>query len=200
MPTPPLLGPAFEEALQYAAALHRAQRRKGGDVPYVAHLLAVTAHVLEHGGDQDEAIAALLHDAVEDQGGASTRDEILQRFGARVCAIVDGCTDTDVTPKPPWRARKEAFLRRLTRADRSVALVVGCDKLHNLRSVVNEYRQAGEALWERFRGGREGSLWYYERVSELLADQLPATLLAELQRVYAELQSLLAATAASDST
>ncbi len=188
-----LLGPRFEDALLYAAKLHREQRRKGGDIPYVAHLLAVTSLVLEHGGDETEAIAAMLHDAIEDQGGASTREEIRQRFGERVCEIVDGCTDTEVTPKPPWRERKETFLARLAEADTSVALVVAADKLHNLRSVVAEYRRLGPALWSRFRGGREGSLWYYQRVGELLDGRAPSTLMAELRRTHAELEALMAA-------
>lgn len=191
MPDAPILGPTFDEALRYAAELHRHQRRKGGDIPYVAHLLSVTSLVLEHGGDEEEAIAALLHDAVEDQGGAPTRAKILERFRERVCAIVDGCTDTDAEPKPPWRERKEAFLARLAEADRSVALVVAADKLHNLRSVVAEYRQLGPALWRRFRGGRDGSLWYYERVVELLDGRAPEGLLGELRRTHAELAALM---------
>src|SRR6266571_1946710 len=113
----------FEEALTFATQLHAKQLRKGTTIPYVAHLLAVTALVLENGGDEDEAIAALLHDAIEDQGGAATREAIRRRFGERVVAIVHGCTDTDVTPKPPWRARKEAYIEHLRHASPSERLV-----------------------------------------------------------------------------
>ena len=110
------LGERFEEALVYATRLHGAQLRKGSAVPYVAHLLAVTALVLEDGGGEEEAVAALLHDAVEDQGGDATRQEIRRRFGDHVTALVDGCTDTDVVPKPPWRERKERYLEHLATA------------------------------------------------------------------------------------
>src|SRR3954470_1989487 len=113
----------FRDALVYAAELHVDQVRKGSDTPYVAHLLAVTSLVLEHGASEDEAIAALLHDAIEDQGGAATREEIRRRFGDAVTAIVDGCTDADVIPKPPWRARKEAYVAHVRTAPPSVRLV-----------------------------------------------------------------------------
>src|SRR5437660_4807656 len=121
----------FEEALTFATQLHAQQVRKGTRIPYVAHLLAVTALVLENGGDEDEAIAALLHDAIEDQGGAATREEIRRHFGNRVVEIVDGCTDAEVIPKPPWRPRKETFIAHLREASASVRLVVASDKLHN---------------------------------------------------------------------
>src|SRR5438045_2699042 len=106
----------FDEALLFAAQRHQKQHRKGTRIPYVAHLLSVAALVLEDGGDEDEAIAALLHDAVEDQGGAEMRSEVAERFGERVATIVDGCTDTDVTPKPPWRARKVAYIAHVRHA------------------------------------------------------------------------------------
>ena len=180
----------FREALDYAATLHAAQVRKGSQTPYVAHLLGVAAIALEHGADEDEAIAALLHDAVEDQGGPPTGDEIRRRFGGRVADIVDGCTDADTTPKPPWRERKEAFLVRLATADRSVRLVVAADKLHNARSVVADYRQFGETLWRRFTGGRSGTLWYYRAVASLLKDVWPGALVDELVRTVDDLERL----------
>lgn len=158
---PLLLSDRFTAALCYAAELHRSQARKGTRIPYLSHLLAVGSLVLEHGGTEDEAIAALLHDAVEDQGGAATGEEIRRRFGDAVYAIVQGCTDTDITPKPPWRARKEAYLARLGRASDSVLLVSAADKLHNARTVLEAYRSCGEQVWERFRGGKVGTLWYY---------------------------------------
>lgn len=182
----------FEEALVYACRLHAGQRRKGREVPYIGHLLGVASLVLEHGGAEDEAIAALLHDAVEDQGGTATRQEIARRFGEQVATIVDGCTDADVMPKPPWRARKETFIARLASASPSVRLVVSADKLHNARAVLEDYRLIGEALWERFRGGRAGSLWYYRAIAEALAAVAPTLLTAELNRVVTELERLAA--------
>src|SRR6266705_4170467 len=126
----------FEEALIFATRLHASQSRKGSAIPYIAHLLAVTALVLENGGNEDEAIAALLHDAIEDQGGAATREIIRHRFGDTVVTIVDGCTDAEVIPKPPWRPRKEAYIAQLRDASASVRLVSAADKLHNARTVL----------------------------------------------------------------
>ncbi len=147
----------------------------------------MTAIVLEHGGDEDEAIAALLHDAIEDQGGAATRDQIQRRFGDRVAAIVEGCTDADTMPKPPWRERKEKYIAHLATAQRSVLLVSAADKLHNARSIVDDYRQHGELLWQRFTGGRDGSLWYYREVTSALQARLPGQLTDELRRAVDEL-------------
>jgi (p)ppGpp synthase/HD superfamily hydrolase len=158
----------FERALVFATRLHRDQRRKGSGVPYVSHLLAVCELTLEYGGDEDEAIAALLHDAIEDQGGAVARAEILKKFGARVTEIVDGCTDTDESPKPAWRARKENYIRHVEVASASVRLVSACDKLHNARSLLMDYRVFGEDLWSRFTGRRDGTLWYYRAMVNAL--------------------------------
>jgi (p)ppGpp synthase/HD superfamily hydrolase len=158
----------FYEALGFAAGLHAQQRRKGSDVPYIAHLLAVTAIVLEHGGSEDEAIAALLHDAVEDQGGPPMLAEIRARFGDNVAEIVAGCTDTDQVHKPSWRLRKERYIAHLRHAPFSVRFVSAADKLHNARSVLADYRQHGEALWPRFTGNRDGTLWYYRAVTDAL--------------------------------
>jgi GTP pyrophosphokinase len=185
-----MLSERFATALTLAASLHRAQRRKGTTIPYIAHLLAVAGLVLEHGGDEDEAIAGLLHDAVEDQGGAATLAEIERRFGSRVAAIVVGCSDTDTTPKPPWRARKEAYLTHLDSASASVRLVSAADKLHNARSLLADYRQIGEALWPRFTGGRDGTLWYYRALLERYRTHGDGPLVAELGRVVAELERL----------
>jgi GTP pyrophosphokinase len=185
-----MLTSRFEDALIYATRLHAAQVRKATAVPYVAHLLGVAAIVLENGGDEDEAIAALLHDAVEDQGGAATREEIRRRFGERVTAIVDGCTDTDVTPKPPWRARKEAYIAHVRHADRSVRLVSAADKLYNVRSLARDYRQLGEELWARFNGGRDGTLWYYRGLVDAFRAAGSTPLVEELARTVDELESL----------
>ena len=144
----------FEQALVLAHQLHANQVRKGTTIPYIGHLLAVTAIVIENGGSEDEAIAALLHDAVEDQGGATTREEIRQRFGENVAVIVDGLSDTDQTPKPPWRARKEAYIAHLSEASSSVLLVSLADKIHNAGSILRDLRNEGVSVWSRFKGGR----------------------------------------------
>jgi (p)ppGpp synthase/HD superfamily hydrolase len=153
----------FKAALCYATDLHAEQIRKGSGVPYVAHLLGVTSLVLEYGGTEDEAIAALLHDAVEDQGGPETRLKIAEKFGENVAQIVDGCTDSDLTPKPPWRERKEVYINHLEEASPSIRLVSSCDKLYNARSILADYRIMGDQIWERFKGGKkDGTLWYYQ--------------------------------------
>ena len=185
--------PRFDEALVYASQLHANQRRKGSGAPYVAHLLGVTAIVLENGGSEDEAIGGLLHDAVEDQGGAPRLEEIHQRFGPQVAEIVDGCTDSDTTPKPPWRERKEAYIAHLGEAGRSAQLVSAADKLYNVRSTIDDYREHGELVWQRFTAGREGTLWYYRTIVTRF-DKLQGTpLLSQLQRAVAELERLAAA-------
>ncbi len=180
----------FEDALVFATQLHAGQTRKGTATPYIAHLLAVASIVLENGGNEDEAIAALLHDAVEDQGGAATRELIRQRFGDTVVAIVDGCTDTDTYPKPPWKGRKEEYITHLRTAPASVRLVSAADKLHNARTVLADYRILGEALWQRFHGGRDGTLWYYRTVTDVLLDAGKTPLIEELERVVTELELL----------
>jgi (p)ppGpp synthase/HD superfamily hydrolase len=188
------LTPRFDEALRLAHTLHRDQRRKGTTIPYVAHLLSVAALVIEHGGDEEEAIAALFHDAIEDQGGSLAREQIRSRFGERVAAIADGCTDAVGTPKPPWRGRKQAHLAKLQAASRSVLLVACADKLHNARTLVGDYRAIGEGLWDRFHGGRDGTLWYYRSAVAMFdaAENAPRRLAAELARTVAELDRLAA--------
>jgi (p)ppGpp synthase/HD superfamily hydrolase len=182
------LGARFREALAYACQLHATQRRKGSDVPYVAHLLSVAAIALEHGATEDEAIAALLHDAIEDQGGSAVRAEIVRRFGNAVAGIVDGCTDADTIPKPPWRERKEKYLARLPAAQRSVHLVCAADKLHNVRSLLDDHRLLGDELWQRFSGGKSGTLWYYRAVVDALAAASPGPLVDKLARAVAQLE------------
>ncbi len=178
----------FEDAFLYAARLHRDQTRKGTGVPYVTHLLAVAAIVGENGGTEDEIIAALLHDAPEDAGGEARLDEIRARYGDAVADIVAGCTDTYEDPKPPWRARKEAYLDHLAGASAPVRLVSAADKLHNARSVLADYRTLGEDLWGRFNGGRDGTLWYYRAFADALSGDGPVA--DELDRVVAELERL----------
>ena len=185
-----LLTERFEEALVLAAQFHARQLRKGTTIPYISHLLAVTSLVLEHGGNEDEAIAALLHDAVEDQGGADAREKIRRLFGDTVVAIVDGCSDTDQRPKPPWRERKERYIAHLRTASSSVRLVSAADKLHNVRSILADYRMLGEALWRRFNGGKAGTLWYYRAVTDALREVSPSPLVDQLDRTLTELERL----------
>ena len=157
------LSERFKDALWWATDLHSNQRRKGSGIPYIAHLLGVTSLVLEYGGNEEEAIAALLHDAVEDQGGKGTRQLIAEKYGETIAKIVDGCTDSDTFPKPPWRERKEAYIAHIAAASPSVLLVSACDKLYNARSILADYRTMGDEIWERFKGGKkDGTLWYYQ--------------------------------------
>jgi (p)ppGpp synthase/HD superfamily hydrolase len=186
-----MLTDRYREALGFAFDLHRAQSRKGSGIPYVAHLIGVSSLALEHGADEDEAIAALLHDAVEDQGGPPTLAAIRTRFGDRVAAIVAGCTDADSVPKPPWRERKERYLAHLVSASSSVVLVSSCDKLFNARSIVADLRRFGPAVWDRFTGGRDGSLWYYRSLAAIFTT-LGAAAAAELARTVAEIDALCA--------
>jgi (p)ppGpp synthase/HD superfamily hydrolase len=179
-------GEKFERALPYAAWLHRDQVRKGTNTPYITHLLAVASIVGENGGTEDEVVAALLHDAPEDQGGEARLGEIRARFGDGVAEIVDGCTDTYETPKPPWRERKERYLAHLADASGSVRLVSSADKLHNARTVLSDYRLLGEDLWTRFNGEKEGTLWYYRAVVGTLQGDGP--IVEELDRVVTELE------------
>lgn len=186
--SPELTCDRFSEALVLAARLHGGQVRKGTSIPYISHLLAVTAIALEYGATEDEAIAALLHDAIEDAGGAVAREEIRRRFGDGVVEIVDGCTDAEVVPKPPWRERKEAYIAHVAHASHSVRLVSMADKLHNAQSTLRDYRTIGEELWYRFRGGRDGTLWYYRALVSAFRQAGASPLLEELDRVVTELE------------
>jgi GTP pyrophosphokinase len=184
------LSECFTQALIFASQLHAKQTRKGSGVPYVAHLLAVASIALEYGASEDEAIAALLHDAIEDQGGAATREEIRRRFGDTVTEIVDGCTESDITPKPPWRQRKEAYIAHIPNASVSVRLVSAADKLHNARSILKDYRLLGDGVWERFQGGKNGTLWYYRSIVDAFHTVESTPLVDELERVVSELEGL----------
>ena len=180
----------FEQALLFATRKHAGQTRKGTPTPYISHLLSVAGLVLEAGGDEDLAIAALLHDVVEDCGGAPMLKEIRRRFGKRVAHVVEGCTDTDLTPKPPWRQRKEDYLKHLRTANADVRLVSAADKLHNARTILTDYRECGEAVWERFQGKRDGTLWYYRALLGEFRRGKSSRLLNELERVVTELEAL----------
>jgi len=185
---PPVLTNRFAEAFAYAATLHARQVRKGANIPYLSHLMSVAALVLEDGGDEDEAIAGLLHDAVEDQGGKPTLEEIRRRFGEKVARIVDGCTDSDTVPKPPWRERKERYVAHVRHAAADVRRVSSADKLHNARSILANYRELGDELWSRFNGGKEGTLWYYRALVGAYRASGESSLVDELERVVVELE------------
>jgi (p)ppGpp synthase/HD superfamily hydrolase len=182
------LGPRFLRAFQFAAEKHAGQTRKASSTPYIAHLMGVASLALEFGGDEDLAIAALLHDVVEDCGGAPLLKEVRQKFGSRVAKIVDGCTDSDTDPKPPWRERKETYIRHLKSADAETRLVSGADKLNNVRSILSDYREVGESVWARFSGGREGTLWYYRALLEEFLRK-PNRLIRELELAVRELEA-----------
>lgn len=184
------LSSRFEEALIFATRTHAGQVRKDTNTPYIAHLMAVAAIVLEQGATEDETIAALLHDAAEDQGGRATLEEIRDRFGETVADIVEDCTDSWTIPRPAWRARKEAFIARLRDASVSVRLVSAADKLHNARTILTDYRVLGESLWSRFNGGKEGTLWYYCAIVAVLRNSGPVPLVDELERVVSEIKTL----------
>ena len=184
------LSPRFESALVMAAQLHADQVRKGTDIPYVSHLLAVASLVIEHGGSEDQAIAALLHDAVEDQGGIDTLNRIRDEFGDTIADIVDQCTDAYVKPKPPWRQRKEDYIAAIPDKSPLARFVSTADKLHNARSILADYRNVGESLWDRFTGGREGTLWYCRTIFDAFEAQEQNGLTTELGRVVDEIEAL----------
>ncbi|CAN5535851.1 HD domain-containing protein [soil metagenome] len=184
------LSPKFEEALVYATRVHGGQLRKKTKIPYIGHLLGVTAIALEYGASETEAIGALLHDAVEDCGGAERQREIEEKFGRGVGEIVAGCTDSDQTPKPPWRERKEEYIAHLATASASTRLVSASDKLHNAQAIVHSLREDGEEVWARFKGGKEGALWYYRSLVSAFRQHGENALIDELDRVVTEMERL----------
>ncbi len=161
------------DALGYAALLHLRQERKGSGVPYVGHLLGVCSLVLEEGGSEDEAIAALLHDAGEDQGGKQTLAAIREKYGEHVAEIVEACSDTLADSKPDWRVRKEAYLAHLEEQPRSVLLVSLADKLFNAQSIRRDHQLVGDEVWNRFKVGRQEQLWYYASLRDKFTGLLP---------------------------
>jgi (p)ppGpp synthase/HD superfamily hydrolase len=154
--------------------------------------MGVASLVLEAGGDEDLAIAALLHDVVEDCGGAPMLKEIRRRFGKRVAHVVDGCTDTDTDPKPPWRERKQKYLQHLQTADADTRLVSAADKLNNVRSILSDYRAVGESVWSRFNGGREGTLWYYRTLRDHFLQHKSNRITRDFELAVLELDALVA--------
>jgi (p)ppGpp synthase/HD superfamily hydrolase len=185
---PAMLSNRFYDAFMFAAQKHAQQIRKGTQVPYISHLMGVCSLVMEAGGDEDLAIAGLLHDVVEDCGGKRTLGQVRRLFGERVAHVVEGCTDSYSIPKPPWRQRKIEYLKRLRSADDDIRLVSAADKLYNARSILVDYKECGELVWQRFKGGRNGTLWYYQAVSDELGGPRSNRLANELAQVVAELQ------------
>lgn len=177
------LSQTFDEALTYAAEAHRTQVRKGTNIPYVAHLLGVSSWVLSNGGNEVQAIAALLHDAAEDQGGETRLADIRRRFGPDVAAIIADCTNSWVEPKPPWRQRKEAYLEPLPKKPATSLLVSIGDKIDNAQAILRDHREVGETLWTRFTGGKDGSIWYYRSLADIFTRVMPARLSNQLSEV-----------------
>jgi (p)ppGpp synthase/HD superfamily hydrolase len=192
------LSPRFEAALVMATQLHAGQMRKGTEeqrrndteIPYISHLLGVSSLVLEYGGTEDQAIAALLHDAVEDQGGIKTLDRIKDHFGWEVAEIVDHCTDAYEDPKPEWRQRKETYVAEVAKMPSAAALVSCADKLHNARAILSDLRDIGEDLWDRFTGKKDGTLWYYRSLVDGFEKVLQNRLTDELSRTVDEIEKL----------
>jgi (p)ppGpp synthase/HD superfamily hydrolase len=197
--TVPLLGPRFDAALLLASSLHSGQKRKGTDTPYLSHLLAVSATVIMDGGGETEAIAGLLHDGPEDQGGEATLRLIEARFGSEVAEIVEDCSETFETPKPPWLARKRAYLRKLDRnsISRRALLVSAADKRHNLASIINDHADIGKALWERFNAAPGDQREYYNRLADIYQRRLPSPLASEVGDLVRRLTDITSAYRAS---
>jgi (p)ppGpp synthase/HD superfamily hydrolase len=179
----------IEQAFLLASEMHEGQCRKRSGIPYVFHLMAVAALVAEYEGDEDQIVAAFLHDAIEDAGGPSARDVIRERFGDRVVELVDGCTDSEEEPKPPWLPRKEAYIVRLRGESPEVRLVSVADKVHNSRSIVAALH-AGEEIWSKFQGGKDGCLWYYREVLAAAGHGWEHPILDEFARTVAVMNEL----------
>jgi len=186
----PFLTERFDDALAYASALHRAQTRKGSGIPYVSHLLAVAAIALENGADEDQAIAALLHDAVEDQGGLAQLEAIRERYGEGVAQIVADCTDSHAEPKAAWHPRKEAYIASLAHKPARSLAVSLADKTHNAAAINADLRSSGEAVWSRFTGGKGGTLWYYRALANAFRAHAPGLAAERFAREVDEMEEL----------
>ena len=191
----PVVGKRFRDALTWAAELHEDQERKGGNIPYVAHLLGVASIVLEHGGSEDQAIAALLHDALEDQAHKISAGEITARFGDQVERIVQACTDGDPEEqrdrnKERWYERKRKYISGIAAKPSQAILVSMADKLHNARAILEDYRALGPPVWSRFTTGKEGTLWYYRSMVDAFESSGHDRLRGELRRTVSELENL----------
>ena len=193
--TSPVVGKRFRDALVWAAELHESQRRKGGNIPYVAHLIGVASIVLEHGGDEDQAIGALLHDALEDQAHRMTPGEIRGRFGEKVERIVEACTDGDPDEQRDrdpvkWRVRKQKYIDEVATKPAEALLVSMADKLYNARAILEDFREIGDRLWPRFTAGKEGNLWYYRALLTAFRARADNRLWHELDRTVADIERL----------
>lgn len=180
----------FLEGFRLAFEKHIDQTRKGTQIPYISHLMAVASLVFEHGGTEDQAVAALLHDAVEDQGGRETLQEIREAFGDQVAEIVDGCTDAYTKPKPPWKERKAAYLEKLRDAPDAVLLVSLADKVHNARSILLDLQLTGNRTWEKFTGKKSGTLWYYQSLANIFDSAPFPALKQEFRNLVEEMITL----------
>jgi len=187
---PTHLSDRFQAALDMALELHKNQERKGSREPYFTHLMSVSALVLENGGSENQAIAALLHDAVEDQGGIPTLERIEAEFGKEVAEIVEGCTDAYTHPKPPWKERKINYVDRLKTASDTILLVSLSDKVHNARSILRDFQNEGDVIWERFKGGKSGTLWYYQSLANIFDESRYSFLKQELRQIVEEIITL----------
>lgn len=187
---PRVVSQRFVNALSYAAQLHARQIRKRTERPYIGHLLGVASIVIEYGGDEEMAIAALLHDAVEDQGGLPRLREIRKKFGKRVAHIVDGCTDAYTEPKAPWLDRKRDYIARVAGENHEVRLVSAADKLSNARETLHEFRVHGDSVFEKFAGKKIGTLWYYRELINAFRRAGSNPLIEELDLVVTELENL----------
>lgn len=181
----------YESALIFANRLHQDQIRKINGTPYVSHLLSVSAFVLEDGGSEEEAIAALLHDAIEDQGGEKTGDLIREQFGDQVADIVEGCTEKQIHPQPSWKIKKQNYLDNLKNASPEVCRVALADKLHNAISNIEEFHQHGINIWSNFAEGEEGLIWFYDSIVKVIKEtNYSGLLLDRLKRTISELKTL----------
>lgn len=180
----------FDQALQLATEAHAGQVRKSTDIPYITHPVAVSELIRKYGGDEDQAIAGLLHDVLED-GGPQYREPIKAHFGERVLGMVEACTDgvPDATGnKPPWKARKVAYLEHLSESAGDALLVSACDKLHNMQSILSDRRDIGDKVFDRFTASKAETLWYYGELVATLTDRVPANLAHALRAANKELQ------------
>lgn len=178
-----VLSPRFADAVRYAMDAHKDQMRKGTDVPYISHLLAVASIVLDDGGSEDEAVAALLHDAAEDQGGRARLHDIRERFGDRVAHIVEGCTDSWSGQKEPWMERKTQYVEHARRLDAATLRVSAADKVHNTYGILRDLRTFGDSVWERFNAPADDILWYYDALVRAYREAGGGHLVDELERV-----------------
>lgn len=168
-------------AIDFAMFIHEGQTRKGKDIPYLTHLLSVASKVLEEGGDEEQFIAGLLHDSVEDRGGSQLLEEIEQKFGKKVATYVEQCSDSFSFPKKPWKERKTKFIEQCCRLPADVKLIIACDKWHNLYTTYHDFRRKGDSIWTQFKGGKEGTIWYYQEIICALKRNWQNPILFELE-------------------